>query len=209
MAATSRPPRFCFFCNSATFPVYTILVPANTPANNAAFGTSGSCLLIGKGSVNSTAVYPGSPTDLLAPGSTTQKYLQAGTNGAGKTFPAKTTSVPGSLLLIIEPEYLEFTSDTELLPIIYESVDGDWSSVVQTDPPEGFVASPGALSADVSTSTMEAVQFTVHDVGSAWTFTRIRHQLRHNGRTITVESRPAMINKQRPKPPAPPRGGGR
>jgi len=146
--------------------------------------------------VNSTAVYPGSPTDLLAPGSTTQKYLQAGTNGAGKTFPAKTTSVPGSLLLIIEPEYLEFTSDTELLPIIYESVDGDWSSVVRTDPPEGFVASPGALSADVSTSTMDAVQFTVQDIGSAWTFTRVTHHLRHRGREITVSVDTPMVNRK-------------
>ena len=156
-----------------------------------------------------TAVYPGSPTDLLETDSTTQKYLQSGVNGAGKIFPAKTTSVPGSLLLIIEPEYLEFTTDTELLPIIYESVDGDWESVVQAEPPEGFVATPGAMTAEVITSDVEAVQFTVKDIGSAWTHTKVTHRLRHNGRNITIESRPAMINRQPPRPPQPPRGGGR
>ena len=66
-----------------------------------------------------------------------------------------------------EPEYLEFTSETELLPIIYESVDGTWDAVVKVAPPEGFVASPGALQADVATSQIDAVQFTVKDVGSA------------------------------------------
>ena len=67
------------------------------------------------------------------------------------------------------------------------------------DPPEGFVASPGALQADVSTNQIGAVQFTVKDVGSAWTSTKITHQLKHNGKNITIVHEPKMINKQVPK----------
>jgi len=42
--------------------------------------------------------------------------------------------------VISEPAYFEFTDSTELLPVIYESVDGDWQSQIQADVPEGFVA---------------------------------------------------------------------
>ena len=61
------------------------------------------------------------------------------------------------------------------------------------------MASPGALQADVATSQIDAVQFTVKDVGSAWTSTKITHQLKHNGKNITITSEPKMINKQGPK----------
>ena len=179
--------------------LYTITVPAATAANTSAFGTSGAYVVIGKGTFSGATVYTGSPTDPLATGSITQKYLQVVMNGAGKIEPAKTTAVPGSLLLIVEPEYMEFTSDTELFPIVYESVDGDWSSVVQADVPEGFVANPGALSADVTTSSIDAVQFTVKDVGSSWTSTRVTHHLKHKGKDITVTTDHPMVNKQRRK----------
>ncbi|MBI4458941.1 MAG: hypothetical protein HY648_02640 [Acidobacteria bacterium] len=108
----------------------------------------------------------GSPTDVLATDSTTNKYLQVIQNGAGKIVPAKTTEVPGSLLLIAEP-------------------------------PEGFVSTPGALTADVSTSSLEAVQFTITDVGSSWTSARVTHRLRHKGRAITVVTEHPMVNRQR------------
>ena len=72
---------------------YTILVPAGH-----------SYLVIGQATVGSTPVYVGSPTDSLAQGSTTQKYLQAIQNGNGKVQPATTTAVPGTLLLIAEPD---------------------------------------------------------------------------------------------------------
>jgi hypothetical protein len=75
---------------------------------------------IGQAAVGSAVVYVGTPTDPLAAASVTQKYLQVIQNGAGKVLPAKTTAVPGSLLLIAEPEYLEFASAQELLPIAYE-----------------------------------------------------------------------------------------
>ena len=178
--------------------LYTIVLPANALANTAI--GSGSYLVIGRASIGAPTpvfVFPGSPTDPLSPGSTTQKYLQVIKNGAGKLVPATTTAVPGSLLLIAEPAYFEFTSDTELVPVVYESVEGVWRSVVQADPPEGFVATPGALQASVTDKTLQAVQFSIKDVGSTWTETTLTHKLKHNGRDITVVSKPKMINKQK------------
>jgi hypothetical protein len=168
--------------------LYTICVPAG-----------GSYLVIGKASVDGQDVYIGSPTDVLAAGSTTKKYLQVIKNGAGKVIPATTTEVPGSLLLIAEPAYLEFTSDQELLPIVYESVDGVWDAMVQADPPEGFVSNPGALSTEVIDSTLKVVQFTIKDIGSSWTSTKVTHHLKHKGKDIKITSSMKMVNKRHKK----------
>jgi hypothetical protein len=165
---------------------YSILVPSNA-----------SYLVIGKAIVGTTAIYLGSPSDNLATGSLTQKYLQAIQNNSGKILPANTTAVPGSLLLITEPDYLEFTSDLEYLPIVYESIEGDWDISTKVDPPEGFVSVPGALATEVTDSAINTLQFTIKDIGSDWTFSKITHRLRHKGKTIIVKSQTAMINLQR------------
>ena len=68
---------------------------------------------------------------------------------------------------------------------------------MQVDPPEGFVATPGALQANVTDNTLQAVQFSIKDVGSDWTKTKLTHKLKHNGRDITIVSEPKMINKQK------------
>jgi phage head maturation protease len=65
---------------------------------------------------------------------------------------------------------------------------------VQAEPPEGFVATPGALQAQVTDGAIEAVQFTVRDVGSKWTSTRVTHKLRHKDKDVTVVTTPAMID---------------
>lgn len=173
---------------------YNIIVPASPNSL-----TSGSYLVIGKATVDGQTVYVGSSTDPLTANSTTQRFLQVIKNASGKSMPATTTAVPGSLLLIVEPAYLEFTNDTELLPIVFESIDGTWSDVVQANPPEGFVSTPGALTVDVSTSQLKAVQFTVKDVGSAWTFTKITHRIKHKGQDRVITHNMSMVNKQKKK----------
>jgi hypothetical protein len=176
---------------------YTILVPS-----------SASYLVIGRAMVGTSEVYVGSPTDTLATGSLTQKYLQAIQNLAnGKTLPAKTTAIPGSLLLIVEPEFIELTSNSEILPIVYESVDGDWSSVVIPDPPPGYINTTGALQTSVVTSQIQALQFTIQDPGNNGmagslagrsflvanaaggnATLKLTHRLKHKGKDITVNS---------------------
>jgi len=175
--------------------VYTILAPSSDPANSSV--SSGSYLVIGQALVNGAPVFVGSPTDPLATDSVTNKYLQVIQNGNGKVVPATTTEVPGSLLLIAAPEYLEYTSAEELLPVIYESVDGEWSAVVRADPPEGFVSNPGALRTEVGTGSLQALQFTIRDVGSSWTSTKVTHHLKHKGKNITVVTEHKMVNKRK------------
>lgn len=171
---------------------YCITVPAYP--NGA---TSGSYVVIGKATVDGTTdVYPGSPTDPLPPNSLTQKDLQVIKNAAGKIMAATTTAIPGSLLLIAEPEVLEFTSDQEYLPIVYESVEGEWAITAQVEPSEGFISTPNQLSVSVSDSTEQAVQFSIRDVGSSWTFTRTTHRIKHAGRNITAVYDAGMVNKQ-------------
>jgi Tol biopolymer transport system component len=176
--------------------LYTIIVPSYQPLNTT---TGGSYLVVGKATINSTDFYIGSPTDPLETGSVTQKHLQVVQNGGGKAMAAKTTAIPGSLLLVTEPECLEFTSDQELMPIIYESIEGDWKVTVHAEAPEGFVSNPGAMSADIPDSSLQAVQFTIKDVGSSWTTTKLTHNIKHKGKDITLTSETRMVNKKNGK----------
>ncbi|MCG7851601.1 MAG: hypothetical protein MIO92_03690 [Methanosarcinaceae archaeon] len=95
----------------------------------------------------------------------------------GNKNPGKTTKIKGSELLIIEPEYVEWSSETELYPFVFDSV-GDWTVTTSVEPPEGFVADNEALSAEV-TNEVEAVQFTITDVGSKWVPTKVMHKIKH------------------------------
>jgi hypothetical protein len=153
-------------------------------------------LVIGKTNIGTTTVYVGSPTDVLSTGSTTKKYLQVIQNANGKIIPASTTVVTGSLLLIAEPAFIEFTESEELFPVICESVEGEWDIQINLDPPEGFVSTPGSLSTEIITSDMSTVQFIVKDIGSSWTHTKVTHNIKHKGKDIEVVTKPAMIDKQ-------------
>ena len=73
-------------------------------------------------------------------------------------------------------------------------------TVVTAEPPEGFVTNPGAVTVSVDTSLESAAQFTIKDVGSAWTNTKLTHRIRHKGKETTIVSTPRMIiNSQKKK----------
>ena len=93
------------------------------------------------------------------------------------TQSAKCRIFKGSELIVIEPEYVEWDSDSELYPIVFDSV-GDWTVTTSVTPPEGFVADNESLSAEV-TNEVEAVQFTITDVGSKWVPTKFTHKIKH------------------------------
>jgi hypothetical protein len=123
----------------------------------------------------------------IACGASKKKRLDNLVTAEGKDHPAKATKRTGSELWIIEPEYVEWTGEVELYPIVLESV-GDWEVTTSVAPPEGFVSDHEELSEEVTTET-EAVQFTITDVGSDWIPTEIQHDLRHHGRKEKVLSR--------------------
>jgi hypothetical protein len=104
-----------------------------------------------------------------------------------KKSPGKSRKLTGSELLIIEPEYVEWTSDAELYPFAFESV-GDWGVAVSVEPPEGFVADQEVLTEDV-THELEALQFTITDVGSKWKPTKVKYKVEHKGKTQHMESK--------------------
>ncbi|MCX6273010.1 MAG: FG-GAP-like repeat-containing protein [Bacteroidetes bacterium] len=124
-----------------------------------------------------------------------EMFLQIIQNANGKISPSNTDAIPGSLLLISSPNYLEFTDTVALLPIVYESVDGLWDVATSATPPEGFFSIPEAeLETEVNTSYINALQFTIVDTGSVWTNTHVVSQLSHNNKMITHIASPDMIN---------------
>jgi DNA-binding beta-propeller fold protein YncE len=131
-----------------------------------------------------------SASDLVC-GETTRKYLQQLVTAEGQTHPGKTTRRTGSELLIIEPEYVEWTSTEQLYPIVLESV-GDWNVTTSVAPPEGFVSDHDSLSATV-VDDIASVQFTITDVGSEWIPTEVEHVIHHRGRREIVLSRVGVL----------------
>jgi hypothetical protein len=104
------------------------------------------------------------------------KNLILMTDNRGKKSPGKTKKVTGSELIIVEPEYVEWTSEQELYPFAFESI-GDWNVAVSVAPPEGFVADQESLSEEIP-SALKAIQFTITDVGSSWKPTEVKARLR-------------------------------
>jgi hypothetical protein len=103
-----------------------------------------------------------------------------------KKVPAKSRKLTGSELLIIEPEYVEWSAESELYPFVFESI-GDWSVTTSVEPPEGFVTDQDSLSTEVNTD-LKAVQFTVTDVGTVWKASKVKHKVKHKNKVKTVES---------------------
>ena len=101
------------------------------------------------------------------------------TDNRGKKSPGKSKKITGgSELLIIEPEYVEWTSNEEFYPLAFESV-GDWGVEVSVAPPEGYVADQSSLSESV-TSELEGIQFTITDIGSKRDPTYVKYKITHN-----------------------------
>lgn len=140
-------------------------------------------------------VYVGGGVDPVLANRTVTRYLQVIRKADGKNTPGKYTVRTGSELLIIEPEYVEWTGGQELYPFIFQSL-GDWGVTTSILPPEGFVADHPSLSAEVN-NALTAVQFVVTDVGSSWVDTEVEHLLRHKKKVEKVKSRIGVVNHRK------------
>jgi hypothetical protein len=114
----------------------------------------------------------------------------------GKCSEGTTQQEHGSLMLMVTPATVVFDDSVELLPVVYESVEGDWDVTVSAEPPTGFYSSDSALSTSVTDSVLHAVQFTITDTGSDWTYTKLTHTIQHKGATRTAQSLPLLINER-------------
>ncbi|ODS40758.1 MAG: hypothetical protein A7315_07665 [Candidatus Altiarchaeales archaeon WOR_SM1_79] len=149
--------------------------------------SNGDYIVIGKYVENSIIIYPGVSAGALACNEEMYKYLQVIKKANGEFVPAKYTKKNGSVLLIIEPEYILWDNQTELYPFVFESL-GDWNVTVMVSPPEGFVADHDNLSEEVNTE-VEAVQFYITDIGSDWVPTEMTYEITHNGKKEEMKTK--------------------
>ncbi len=130
-----------------------------------------------------------SASDLVC-GEHKQKHLQQivkiRSDGSTKKTPGKTTRRTGSELLIIEPEFVVWDGTVQEYPFVFETV-GDWGITASVSPPEGFVADYDALSASVD-NELQAVQFTITEVGSDLVPTGTTFDVTHKGRREIIHS---------------------
>jgi hypothetical protein len=136
------------------------------------------------------SLFAGSPVDSAdtewATG-TLQKHLTFMQKADNSKVPGKTTVQKGSLLLITEPEYVEWDSTQELYPFVFETI-GDWGITVVIAPPDGFVTDYRALAASVKDTTA-SVQFTVKDIGSRWVDTGVTFTVTHKKKTKELKDK--------------------
>ena len=78
-----------------------------------------------------------------------------------------------------------------MYPFVFETI-GDWTVGVTVDPPEGFVADYDSLSEEVD-SELEAVQFTITEVGSELLPTETTFEVIHNGEVRVVRSNVGIL----------------
>jgi parallel beta-helix repeat protein len=138
-------------------------------------------------------IFPGVSASDLACGQDMKKYIQVIEKSTGEKVPAKYTKKTGSELLIIEPEYIEWDSTSELYPFVFDSI-GDWNVTTAVYPPEGFVTDHEALYEEVL-SELEALQFNITDVGSEWVDTIVTHEIKHKGKKEKVHSKIGVKRK--------------
>lgn len=124
-----------------------------------------------------------SASDLVC-GQRMQKYLQQIVNAKSEKLAAKYSVRTGSQLLIVEPEQIVWDEPQELYPFALDAI-GDWVETTTVEPPEGFVRDYDYLSEE-AVNEIEALQFTLTDVGTDWVAMTTRHVVRHNGRTEVV-----------------------
>jgi len=135
---------------------------------------------------NDDELYLGNVVDNLTSGKTKQVKLKMIITATNMTIiPGKSKKFSGSELWIIEPEYVEWDSDQEFYPFIFES-DGEWTVLTTVTPPEGFVADSDSLTTNVDTD-LQAAQFTITDVGSEWVDTGVSYDLTHTDKDNKIK----------------------
>jgi len=187
---------------------YEIMVPSDTIANRAAFGMSGSFLVIGKsmvclnGSESSdagswrsctatggveTPVYTGTNLYSIQSGSLlTEKHLNVTVDGNGRIHSMRSRPIEGTALVISVPAYLDFTDTRESIPIVYESIGGDWRAKINIAPPKGFTVDTPGVELQGGGDT-DVVQVTVSGSSAGSTRTGLTHTITHQGKTIDFQ----------------------
>ncbi|MBN2141736.1 hypothetical protein JW711_00245 [Candidatus Woesearchaeota archaeon] len=166
------------------------------PVQSCITDVDGECSMdVGEGSYVTILKYVQNATSTIYEGQvdntvcdeTTQTKLTVMIKPNGKGSGGKVTTKTGSLLYIIEPEYVVWDGDAEPYPFILLS-EGDWNVTVTIDPPEGFESNYDSLNVEVN-SDEKAVQFQITDIGSDWVPTDVTFEIYHKGKKTKLKSK--------------------
>jgi hypothetical protein len=124
-------------------------------------------------------------------GETLVRHLRLLITSDGTRIAARISRYTGSELLIAEPDMMIWDETEQKYPFGFEST-GDWGVSVTVAPPEGFVSDHDELSEDVQ-DEIDAVQFTVTEVGSDLVPTQTSFVITHNGRRQVVNSNVGIL----------------
>jgi hypothetical protein len=119
-------------------------------------------------------------------GESLKTYLRMLVTARGQKLPGKFARLTGSELVIVEPEYVVWDEEEQLYPFGLEAV-GDWEVSASVDPPEGFVPDYDSLATDIE-DDIDALQFTITEVGSDLVPTQTTFKVLHGGRMRRVHS---------------------
>ena len=142
----------------------------------------GTYIVIGKYDEKYVAVVLG-----LKAGETKKAFLPFIVIATGKGVSCKYSQQTGSDLLIIEPEHVEWDGAQEQYPFVFQS-EGDWTVETSVARRRDLLTDYSSLSADVNTN-LKSVQFTLTDIGSKWTDTKIKHRVKHKGKWKTISTK--------------------
>ena len=137
---------------------------------------------------------PNSVISTVRPGTTTHVKLRKLRLYNGRVVPAHDIEEYGTILFVVQPDYLDWTDETAQYPIIFEA-EGDWTVTTTIDPPEGFVPDTTDVTVHV-VDTTDAVQVTMLDVGSDWSKTGITYTIVHKGEVRIRRVEIPMFNLQ-------------
>ena len=188
---------------------YEIMVPSNSSANRAAFGMSGDYLIVGKNVIclNGNESYDagadgrctasgGTPTEVYSGANIysayagtllSEKHLKVAVDGNGKLHPMRSRLIEGTPLVVSVPAYTVFTGATELIPIVYESIDRDWQAKINSVPPDGFFVDKSFLELQGGNGETEIVQIEVTGADAGVSTTALTHTITFQGKSIDVQ----------------------
>ncbi len=106
--------------------------------------------------------------------------------GCGRRLCGRWHRLAGSELIVVEPEEVLWDGEEQQYPFVFDS-EGEWDVTVNVTPPEGFVSDHDELSENVD-NELDAVQFTITEVGSELIPTQTRFEIMHHGQRHIIES---------------------
>src|SRR6185295_2328264 len=139
-------------------------------------------------------LYSEYPVLIAAAGQTVNAPLSLLATFNGKIVPGTQTEFFGSYLNLVQPEYMEWTSDQQQYPFVMVA-EGAWDVSTNIAPAPGLQADTTSAEAIVTDQT-SAVQFMLTDVASDGTDTGVTFVINHKGATRIQNSSVRMINKR-------------